>query len=106
MHGECVLLHAPGMNAEDTRVHIQTAPCIRGDDEDPTHKGWTWMSWLVGPVHSKLLQGLMSPVSWELRVGYFHRCQPCGPTHPAPVCVSVWSQGRKRGLEKPNWDVG
>lgn len=30
VHGECVLLRAPGMDAEDTRVHIQTAPCIWG----------------------------------------------------------------------------
>lgn len=40
VHGECVLLQAPGMDAEDTRVHTQTALFIRGGDEDPTHKGW------------------------------------------------------------------
>lgn len=100
-----LLLNAPGTNAEDTRVHIQTAPCTHGDDGDPTHKGWTWMSWPVGPVHSKQLQGLMR-TGWELRVGYFHGCHPVAPLIQ-PQHVSLYGPRVGRGeMEKPKWDVG
>lgn len=43
-------------------------------------------------------------IGWDHN--YFHGCQPCGPTHPAPVCVSVGPQGRKEGTGETKLGCG
>lgn len=95
MHGECVLLHAPGTDAEDTRLHIQTAPCIFGGmrtlhiRDGPGCCGQWDQSTPSSYRGSRALSA--GNIGWDY--GYFHGCQPCGPTHPAPVFVSAGSQG-------------